>query len=551
MTTNSSRQTGIGVLTVSNGSVTVNSLLNMAVNEQTLGLYTQRVNGTINQYGGAITVATGITMGHHTAVSPDTGLSTAIINLLGGSFAVAGDITNGVGNTASTLTLNGGTLDLAGNRIGSAATSVGVIWQAGTLRNLAELNNGANLVKTTTNKLTLDGIHAYSGSTLVSNGTVLVQGTLGGLGSVLVSSNATLGGTGTISGPVLSAGAVSPGASPGRLNLLRDYTQDTNGTLAIEIAGAADYDVLAVGSNAVLSGTLTVTTNGYAPVLGNAFTVLTASALSGTFAATNLPALPLPLLWTVSYSGTSVVLGVLGGTSSIGVSGSLDFGDVVTGATAQAAMAITNSGTIAFAVTNIIYPAGFSGAWTGSVSPGSASNVTVTFAPLTAGSFGGMIDVQSDADGGSGLIACSGTGVVILTGYDLYALAITNPAERSYQSDPDGDGDENLYEYSQGTDPTNGASNLKLQFLRGTNGVHYLKFNRVTGAVDVVYQVEAAYSASNNAAWSGIASNALGIGWDGDASVTETNSGPVVQVFAEDNDPFATNRNMRLRVTRP
>jgi hypothetical protein len=108
----------------------------------------------------------------------------------------------------------------------------------------------------------------------------------------------------------------------------------------------------------------------------------------------------------------------------------------------------------------------------------------------------------------------------------------------------------NLWEYSQGSDPTNSGSVVKLQWYR-TNGMAILRFNRATGAVDVVYEVEASYGFTNPTPWEVIASNVFGMGWNGDASVTETNSGAVRQVLTEDNDPASTRRGMRLRVTRP
>jgi hypothetical protein len=63
--------------------------------------------------------------------------------------------------------------------------------------------------------------------------------------------------------------------------------------------------------------------------------------------------------------------------------------------------------------------------------------------------------------------------------------------------------------------------------------------------------VEASYALTNNTGWDGIKSNYLGEGWTGDTTVTWTNVGPVIQIFAEDNDPFTPRRGMRLRVERP
>jgi len=59
------------------------------------------------------------------------------------------------------------------------------------------------------------------------------------------------------------------------------------------------------------------------------------------------------------------------------------------------------------------------------------------------------------------------TGAVVTTPpYDLWAQAITNAALRGDQEDADGDGYANLWEYSQGTDATNGADGLKVLLVR-------------------------------------------------------------------------------------
>ncbi len=183
-----------------------------------------------------------------------------------------------------------------------------------------------------------------------------------------------------------------------------------------------------------------------------------------------------------------------------------------------------------------------------------------TFTVVTAGAVSGTFGFTSlpglapglgwDVTYPAGAAVLSVTGSVLSSPYDLWALAIPNPADRGDQEDPDGDGYVNLWEYSQGSDPTNSGSVAKLQWYR-TNGLAILRFNRATGAVDIVYEVEASYGFTNPAPWEVIASNIFGTGWSGDASVTETNSGAVRQVLTEDNDPASTRRGMRLRVTRP
>src|SRR5436190_22811373 len=68
-------------------------------------------------------------------------------------------------------------------------------------------------------------------------------------------------------------------------------------------------------------------------------------------------------------------------TKIISVSGSLNFGDVALGTAAKRTMTIVNSGTSTLQITNILYPADFSGSpSTGAVRAGKKLNVTVTFA---------------------------------------------------------------------------------------------------------------------------------------------------------------------------
>jgi hypothetical protein len=114
-----------------------------------------------------------------------------------------------------------------------------------------------------------------------------------------------------------NSGIVSPGESPAILTINGAYTNGTS-TLEIEIGGTTagtQYDVLAVKNtsplvgSASLSGTLNVTfINGFIPIAGDAFTILTADAgVTGTFTTTNVPDFP-SLIKTVTYNANSVVV---------------------------------------------------------------------------------------------------------------------------------------------------------------------------------------------------------------------------------------------------
>ncbi|MGD1019857.1 MAG: choice-of-anchor D domain-containing protein [Verrucomicrobiia bacterium] len=114
---------------------------------------------------------------------------------------------------------------------------------------------------------------------------------------------------------------------------------------------------------------------------------------------------------TITVSGT----GVLPPTRIIALSGNLAFGNVTTGTTAVAALTISNAGSTNLTVAAISYPSGFSGAFSGVIAAGGATNVTVTFAPTALTSYGGTITVASDATGGTSMIAVFGAGVAAPT----------------------------------------------------------------------------------------------------------------------------------------
>ncbi len=113
---------------------------------------------------------------------------------------------------------------------------------------------------------------------------------------------------------------------------------------------------------------------------------------------------------TIIASGTGV-----GPSRIIGLGGSLAFGSVLTNTTATNTLTIANSGNSPLTVSGISYPAGFSGAWSGSLPPNGSQNVTVTFAPTAATSYSGTVTVNSDATSGVTTTIASGAGVATPT----------------------------------------------------------------------------------------------------------------------------------------
>jgi hypothetical protein len=114
----------------------------------------------------------------------------------------------------------------------------------------------------------------------------------------------TLGGGGTVGGDVdNSSGIVAPGNSAGQLTVDGDYTQQSSGTLAIELGGitpGAEHDHLQVTGNAALDGTLSVSLiDGFTPSAGSSFDILDWGTLGGAFSSLNLPTVA-GLTWDTS-----------------------------------------------------------------------------------------------------------------------------------------------------------------------------------------------------------------------------------------------------------
>jgi hypothetical protein len=162
-----------------------------------------------------------------------------------------------------------------------------------------------------------------------------VNGWLNG-GALEVENQATLGGSGTILDPVTVDGSLAPGSSAiGTLTINNSVTFQSDGAAVMKInrAAAQNADLLSATSVNYGGGTLTVTNIGATLHWKDTFQLFT-GAISGTFAATNLPALastnfywdtsllnggtikvaafepPTAPTSTASVSGTNLVLGV-------------------------------------------------------------------------------------------------------------------------------------------------------------------------------------------------------------------------------------------------
>jgi hypothetical protein len=138
------------------------------------------------------------------------------------------------------------------------------------------MNTGEN-----TNDLSVTDQTAVSGIT--SDDQEIVLTTEDNVGTT---SSDTLGETEEVLSDIINNGILSPGNSPGILNVRR-FTQGRRGILLIEIGGTTpgrSYDQLNVSETATLDGSLEISLwNGFMPGIGDSFQILTYDAVIGGF----------------------------------------------------------------------------------------------------------------------------------------------------------------------------------------------------------------------------------------------------------------------------
>jgi len=181
------------------------------------------------------------------------------------------------GTTAGSIAGNGflnlGSKNLAVGSNNTSTTFSGIIRDGGFFGGA-----GGSLTKVGTGTLTLTGTNTYTGNTNIDGGVLQLDGSI--TSNTFVNSGGTLSGTGTIFGNLTNSGVVSPGDSPGTLTINGNYTQNSNGTLQIEIGGlnaGVNSDLLQVNGagGASLNGTLQlIRINNFLPAPGDRVNII-------------------------------------------------------------------------------------------------------------------------------------------------------------------------------------------------------------------------------------------------------------------------------------
>jgi autotransporter-associated beta strand protein len=168
--------------------------------------------------------------------------------------------------TASRINSDGGTLTLNGAIGGAVGLTFGGAGNV-TVTNAIGTTGASTLTKDGAGTLTLSGASTYTNVTIVSNGTLLVNGSLGVGGTVRVTTNGVLGGTGVISRAVTIAagtggcigGTLSPGGTDvGTLMINSNFTLVPTNVTALQPVwsvqlNATTNDLLVVNGSFIMT----------------------------------------------------------------------------------------------------------------------------------------------------------------------------------------------------------------------------------------------------------------------------------------------------------
>jgi len=239
-------------------------------------------------YGGQVSGEAGLQISAGQSGGGGTVILTAVNTYTGGTYlntAATGVLRLGIDNAlpagttvyfaqsagGGTASTGGGTLDLNGRHLTVAALDgggrgvvntgaapailtlgkasgshefSGVIGVPAVITNIAGAGNGISLIKTGEGTQILSGANTYSGTTLVSAGTLLVNGIHSGTGTVTVADGATLGGSGSIAGgtTIETGGRITAGTAGtvGALTFSGDLTLDSGSTWLVDLVAGAD-----------------------------------------------------------------------------------------------------------------------------------------------------------------------------------------------------------------------------------------------------------------------------------------------------------------------
>jgi fibronectin-binding autotransporter adhesin len=316
---------GIGSLNKTNtGTLTLTNLNTYTgvttVTGGTLRMANLADGGTVSAIGASSSAASNLVLNSGTTLN-FIGTSASSTNRL---FTIAGSTNISNNSSLNSTTLAWTNTDLVANTaVGAHTLTLGGTNQGANVFAPALTDNGANvlsLVKGGAGNWTLTGVHNYTGTTTVGNGTaggsLEFNGALTGAGgNVDVTTGNRLSGAGLIQRNVAVTGTLAPGSigSPlGSLTINGAVTFNTGGGLAVNLAGTASSKVTGVTDLALDNNTVTVTLNPSNLPAGTSYDIFEfGGAITGTFnpvvAVAGLTGLTSRIAFGLDYSAANKV----------------------------------------------------------------------------------------------------------------------------------------------------------------------------------------------------------------------------------------------------
>jgi len=261
------------------------TLYNISQNSPNTSTVSFQLNSTGNTYTGDTNILGVVLLGSNNFLP--YGTRTGNVNVSGflrlPTFGGTTTI-NGLNGTGTVSYQNSAASGFALGDNNANGTFSGVIQNTSGTLNFSKIGTGTQI---------LSGANTYNGTTTVSAGTLIINGSIGSTNAVTVAAGAHLGGSGTINGAVNVSGTLAPGNSPGNLTVNNNVTILDGGAVSMEIAGATvgtQYDrVTMTGASSVfsLNGTNNLAlTLSYTPAVNALFFLLDnqgSSAITGIF----------------------------------------------------------------------------------------------------------------------------------------------------------------------------------------------------------------------------------------------------------------------------
>jgi autotransporter-associated beta strand protein len=258
---------GVGTLTLSGantftGGITISTGELKITKSDSLGTGIKTINAQNNGYLSLDGTAASIALASNLSITT-AGLS--ILNLAGDN-VINGNVKTIAGNGTSTITSDGGSLNLTGT-IDSGATGNRILELSGTSTGANTINGSISngtatlaITKSGAGTWTLtSGTNTYGGPTNVTNGKLVVNGSISTSSLTTIDVGATLAGSGTV-GKATINGTLDVGNSPGQmvftdtLGLAGSAVMEIDGTAGAGVTNGHDFvNLTGTGSAGVLT----------------------------------------------------------------------------------------------------------------------------------------------------------------------------------------------------------------------------------------------------------------------------------------------------------